>query len=76
MSNPKPSELIETLLMLMEEDLKGELLAEMHNICNHCRYGVANSTTCKVCPFYGSIDREETLKNILPQIKLMEILDE
>ena len=76
MSNPKPSELIETLLMLMEEDLKGELLTDVNNICVACRYGGASSTTCDVCPFNGSLDIEETLKNILPQIKLMEILDD
>ena len=76
MSNPKPSELIETLIMLMEEDKESELLTDVNNICVLCRYGGNSSTTCRVCPFEGSPNREETLKNILPQIKLMEILDE
>ena len=76
MSNPKPSELIETLIMLMEEDKENELLKDEDNICGHCRYGGNSSTTCRVCPFSGSLDREEALKSILPQIKLMEILDE
>ncbi len=78
MSKPKPSELFETAIMLMEEDENGELLqrderGNPQTICTMCTY---TTETCEVCPFNGDTERVESLRALIPIIKTMELLDD
>lgn len=74
-ASPKPSELIETLIALAEEDLKGNLLNRAYNgdtrtVCSYCMYA---GDTCDVCPFSG--DELDSLRAVLPILKTMELVD-
>lgn len=78
-SNIKSIELLETLLLLVDANNKGQLLnftVSANNICNVCTLPAKKENLCSKCPFnYSTKQLIKWIKPIINELKLEDIID-